>query len=74
MSAHAVSTALQYDLPFTWVAMNDSALDMMRHHQAGRQIASGSAQTDHGAMAGGFGAYGMRVNDSRGQAAAYEKP
>jgi acetolactate synthase-1/2/3 large subunit len=45
--------------------MNDSALGMVRHHQGSRTIASEFVQTDHGAVARGFGAYGVQVQDSR---------
>ena len=66
MSVHALSTAMQYDLPMVCVVMNDSALGMVRHHQApGRYIASEFIQTDHGAVARGFGAYGVQVQDAR---------
>ena len=47
------------------VVMNDSALGMVRQHQAGRTIASEFIETDHAAIARGFGAYGVRVQDSR---------
>ena len=63
MSVHAISTALQYDLPVVWVVMNDSALGMVRHHQEGRFIASEFIETDHGAVARGMGAYGVQVKD-----------
>ena len=66
MSVHALSTAMQYDLPVVFVVMNDSALGMVRHHQEkGRSIASEFIQTDHGAIARGFGAYGVQVQDAR---------
>ena len=66
MSVHALSTALQYDLPVVCVVMNDSALGMVRHHQPKDQyIASEFMQTDNGAVARGFGAYGVQVQDSR---------
>ena len=65
MSVHALSTAMQYELPVVAVIMNDSALGMVRHHQSGRTIASEFMETDHGAIARGFGAYGVQVTDSR---------
>ena len=65
MSVHALSTALQHDLPVVCVVMNDSALGMVRHHQEGRSFASEFIETDHGAVARGFGAYGTQVEDSR---------
>ena len=65
MSAHALSTAVQYGLPVVCVVMNDSALGMVRHHQTDRPIASEFIETDHGAVARGLGAYGVQVKDSR---------
>ena len=65
MSVHAISTALQYDLPVVYVVMNDSALGMVRHHQAGRLIASEFVETDCGAIARAMGGYGVQVRDAR---------
>ena len=65
MSIHAISTALQYDLPIICVVYNDSALGMVRHHQGDRLIASEFVEADHGAIARGFGAFGAQVSDSR---------
>ena len=65
MSAHAISTALQYGLPVVYVVMNDSALGMVRQHQGDRIIASEFIETDHGAIARAMGAYGVRVRDPR---------
>ena len=65
MSVHAISTAVQYQLPVIWVVLNDGALGMVRHHQIGREISSSFAETDHGAVARGMGAWGRQVSDSR---------
>jgi acetolactate synthase-1/2/3 large subunit len=66
MTLHALSTALQYDLPVVSVVMNDSALGMVRHHQdADRRIASEYLDTDFAALARAFGAQGRRITDSR---------
>ena len=70
MSVHAISTAVQYQLPVIWVVLNDGALGMVRHHQVGREISSSFAETDHGAVARGMGAWGVQVNDSRAFAQA----
>ena len=52
MSVHAISTALQYDLPVVWVVFNDSGLGMVWQHQAvGKKIASEFDNTDFGAVA-----------------------
>ena len=63
MSVHAISTALQYELPVVWVVMNDSSLGMVRQHQYGRNISSEFIQTDHGEVARGFGANGVQVDN-----------
>ena len=65
MSVHALSTAVQYSLPLVCVVMNDGGLGMVRHHQGDRKIASEFVETDHAAMARSFGAFGVRVEDSR---------
>jgi len=66
MTVHALSTAMQYQLPILCVVFNDGALGMVRHHQApGRYIASEFAPTDNAAVARGFGAFGVQVSDSR---------
>ena len=70
MSVHALSTAIQYELPVVCVVMNDSALGMVRYHQGSQRIASEFVQTDNGAVARGFGAYGVQVDDSRDLPAA----
>ena len=63
MSVHAISTALQYELPVVWVVMNDSSLGMVRQHQSGKTISSEFIQTDNGQIARGFGAYGVQVDN-----------
>jgi acetolactate synthase-1/2/3 large subunit len=65
MTAHALSTAVQYNIPVVCIIMNDSALGMVRHHQHERQIASQFESTDHVMLAKGFGALGLQVTDSR---------
>ena len=66
MTVNALSTAMQYQLPIICVVFNDNALGMVRHHQPeGRRIASEFVETDNAAVARGFGAFGVQVNDSR---------
>ena len=66
MTVNALSTAMQYQLQIVCVVFNDNALGMVRHHQAeGRRIASEFIETDNAAVARGFGAFGVQVNDSR---------
>ena len=45
--------------------MNDSALGMVRMHQGDRPMASEFGDVDHGAIARGFGAFGVQVRDPR---------
>ena len=71
MTVNALSTARQYDLPITCVVFNDNALGMVLGHQPkGREIASEFYPTDNAAVARGFGAFGVQVNDSRDLPAA----
>jgi acetolactate synthase-1/2/3 large subunit len=71
MTVNALSTAMQYDLPITCVVFNDNALGMVLDHQPpGREIASEFYPTDNAAVARGFGAFGVQVNDSRDLPAA----
>ena len=71
MTVNALSTAMQYDLPVTCVVFNDNALGMVLGHQPrGQEIASEFYPTDTAAVAKGFGAFGVQVNDSRDLPAA----
>ena len=66
MTVNALSTAMQYDLPMTCVVFNDNALGMVLDHQPrGQEIASEFYPTDNAAIARGFGAFGVHVEDSR---------
>ena len=66
MTVNALSTAMQYQLPVLCVVFNDNALGMVNQHQpAGKKVASEFVETDNAAVARGFGAYGVQVNDSR---------
>ena len=66
MPVNALSTAVQYALPIICVVFNAGALGMVRQHQPeGRRIASEFVTTDNGAVARGFGAFGIQVGDSR---------
>ncbi len=66
MTVNALSTAMQYDLPITCVVFNDNALGMVLDHQPrGQEIASEFYPTDNAAIARGFGAFGVHVEDSR---------
>ena len=66
MTVHALSTAMQYRLPILCVVFNDNALGMVLDHQPpGKLIASEFVETDNAAVARGFGAFGVQVQDSR---------
>ena len=66
MTVSVLSTAMQYQLPILCVVFNDGALGMVLDHQPpGQTIASEFAETDNAAVARGFGAFGVQVNDSR---------
>ena len=66
MTVNALSTAMQYNLPMLCVVFNDNALGMVLDHQPpGKTIASEFVDTDNAAVARGFGAFGVQVNDSR---------
>lgn len=73
MSVHAIQTAIQYKLPVLFVVMNDSALGMVRQHQGDRAIASEFGTVDHGAVARGFGAFGVQIRDSRDLPGAFRE-
>ena len=66
MTVNALSTAMQYDLPLVCVVFNDNALGMVLDHQPrGQEIASEFYPTDNAAVARGFGAFGVHIEDSR---------
>ena len=73
MSIHAIQTAVQYKLPVVYVVMNDSALGMVRMNQGDRPMASEFGDVDHGAIARGFGAFGVQVQDPRDLPGALEQ-
>jgi acetolactate synthase I/II/III large subunit len=70
MAISALATAVEHDIPVVCVVMNDAGLGMVRHHQGGREVASNFGSIDHAAIARGFGADGVRVDDSRDLPAA----
>ena len=63
MVIHVLSTAVQHRLPVVFLVMNNSALGMIRHHQAsmGRIIASEFINTDFAQIARAFGCQGLNV-------------
>ena len=63
MSVHTLATAVE--IPFVTVVMNDSGLGMVRQHQGDRRIATTFPDTDHAAIARGFGLEGYRVTHSK---------
>jgi acetolactate synthase-1/2/3 large subunit len=73
MSVSAIQTAIQYKLPVVYVVMNDSALGMVRMAQGDRPMASEFGEVDHGAIARGFGAFGVQVQDPKDLPGALEE-
>jgi len=63
MSVHVISTAVQYDLPVVFVVMNNSALGMIATGDLGGDSPAEFVDTDFAAIARGFGADGMRVEN-----------
>lgn len=63
MSAHVVSTAVQYELPVVFVVMNNSALGMIGTGDLGGDSPADFVETDFAMIARGFGAEGIRVDN-----------
>ena len=70
MSAHVLSTALQYGLPVVFVVMNNSELGMIRRIQKDRPIATSFRGDDFARIAEGYGCLGMCVEKPAEFAAA----
>ena len=66
MTAHVLSTAVQYNLPVTFLVMNNSVLGNVRDPQRammnGRVIASEFVDTNFAQIARAFGCQGVRVD------------
>lgn len=62
MTANALATAAQYNLPVVWVVFNDGGLGMVTDMQEGDPIATRFSDTDFVSLARGFGGDGMKVN------------
>ena len=66
MSVHCIATAMQEDLPVVWMVLNNGGLNGLRQSQGDGVIASEfPAELDYGSVARGFGAFGVRIDDSR---------
>ncbi len=63
MSVHVIATAVQYDLPVVFVVMNNSGLGMIATGDLGGDSPAAFNDTDFAAVARGFGAEGLRVED-----------
>ena len=63
MSVHVIATAVQYDLPVVFVVMNNSALGMIATGDLGGDSPAAFSDTDFAAVARGFGAEGLRVEN-----------
>ncbi|MDE0214312.1 MAG: thiamine pyrophosphate-dependent enzyme, partial [Deltaproteobacteria bacterium] len=62
MSVHVIATAVQYNLPVVFVVMNNSALSMIATGDLGGDSPAAFSDTDFAAIARGFGADGLRVD------------
>lgn len=62
MSVHVIATAVQYNLPVVFVVMNNSALSMIATGDLGGDSPAAFSDTDFAAIARGFGAEGLRVD------------
>ena len=63
MSVHVIATAVQYGLPVVFVVMNNSALSMIATGDLGGDSPAAFNDTDFVAIARGFGAEGLRVEN-----------
>ncbi len=61
MSSHAVTTAVQHNLPLIMIVMNNNALGNVRDYQGSRIIASEYPEIDFSALAKAYGADGRKV-------------
>lgn len=61
MVVHVLSTALQYNLPITFLVMNNSGLGAVRDAQMDRRIATDFVETNFARIAEAFGCRGVRV-------------
>ena len=66
MTVHVLSTAVQYNLPVTFLVMNNSVLGNVRdpqfHMMNGRVMASEFVETDFAQIARAFGCQGVRID------------
>ena len=72
MTAHSISTAVQYDIPIVIVVMNDSGLGMVREAQRPNVVASDFIPTNHAKIGESFGAWGIQVDDPKDVPAALQ--
>ena len=67
MTAHVLSTAVQYNLPVTFLVMNNSVLGNVRdpqfHMMNGRVMASEFVETDFAQIGRAFGCQGVRIDN-----------
>ncbi|MBI2863415.1 MAG: thiamine pyrophosphate-binding protein [Chloroflexi bacterium] len=63
MTSHAISTAVQYGLPVTFVVQNNSLLGWIHSFQGERVIATQFIDTDFARLAESYGARGIRTDN-----------
>jgi acetolactate synthase-1/2/3 large subunit len=73
MQIHALSTAVQYNLPVVFVVMNDSQLGMVREGQGSEPIGSQFISTNYAKIAQAFGCEGERIETPEAVARALER-
>ena len=66
MTMDAVATAVQYKLPITFVALNNSGLGMVRDNQLNNKVCCDFEYVNFAAMARGMGAEAVAVDSSDG--------
>ena len=69
MMGMEVSTAVTYNIPVTWIVLNDSRFNAVHHGQqlqyGGRTIGTEFHRMDIALIAQGLGAVGIRITDPR---------
>ena len=73
MTAHVLSTAVQYNLPVVFLVMNNAGLGMVRDNQKGKVFATDFIETDFAKIAQAFGCQGVSVSKAEQLGPAIKK-
>jgi len=73
MTAHVLSTAVQYNLPVVFLVMNNAGLGMVRDNQRGKVFATDFIETDFAKIAQAFGCQGVSVSKAEQLGPAIKK-